>query len=219
MTDTLRPYAAVVFDFDGTLADSYGAIACSVNHVRSERGMPALSIDEVKRHVGRGPEYLLTHTAPGGRLADDLACYRAHHPSVMLAMTQLLPGAAPLLAGLQRLGKKIGLCSNKPRLFSQKLLQHLEVSAYFDVVLGPEDVPLPKPAPDMLLRAIQRLGLPSDQVLYVGDMTVDIQTARSAGVRVWAVATGSEERRALEDAKPDRLLADLQEMVAQIGRM
>jgi 2-phosphoglycolate phosphatase len=219
MTDTLGSYAAVLFDFDGTLADSYAAIACSVNHLRSERGMPALSIDEVKRHVGRGPEYLLTHTVPTGDLADDLASYRAHHPSVMLPMTRLLPGAALLLAALHRLGKKIGLCSNKPRLFSQQLLQHLEVAAYFDVVLGPEDVPLPKPAPDMLLRAIQRLGLPSEQVLYVGDMTVDIQTARSAGVRVWAVATGSEDRRALEDAKPDRLLADLQEMVAQIGRM
>ena len=219
MTDTLCPYAAVLFDLDGTLADSYAAIASSVNHVRAERGMPALSIDEVKRHVGRGPEYLLTHTAPDGRLADDLACYRAHHPSVMLSMTRLLPGAALLLAALHRLGKKIGLCSNKPRAFSQQLLQHLEVSAYFDVVLGPEDVPLPKPAPDMLLRAIQRLGLPSEQTLYVGDMTVDIQTARSAGVHVWAVATGSEDRRALEDAKPDRLLADLQEMVAQIGRM
>jgi 2-phosphoglycolate phosphatase len=219
MTDTLGSYAAVLFDFDGTLADSYAAIACSVNHVRSERGMPALSIDEVKRHVGRGPEYLLTHTAPNGRLADDLACYRAHHPRVMLPLTRLLPGARLLLAALHRRGKKIGLCSNKPRPFSQQLLQHLEVSAYFDVVLGPEDVPLPKPAPDMLLRAIQRLGLPSDHVLYVGDMTVDIQTARSAGVRVWAVATGSEERRALEDAKPDRLLADLQEMVAEIGRM
>jgi 2-phosphoglycolate phosphatase len=219
MSATLETFKGVVFDFDGTLADSYAAIACSVNHVRSERGMPALSIDEVKRHVGRGPEYLLTHTVPTGELADDLASYRAHHPSVMLPMTRLLPGAALLLAELHRLGKKIGLCSNKPRQFSQQLLQHLEVAKYFDVVLGPEDVPMPKPAPDMLLRAIQRLGLPSEQVLYVGDMTVDIQTARSAGVRVWAVATGSEDRRALEDAKPDRLLADLQEMVAQIGRM
>ena len=99
MNEMLQNYAAVVFDFDGTLADSYAAIASSVNHVRAQRGMPAWSIDEVKRHVGRGPDYLLTHTAPGGRLADDLACYRAHHPSVMLQMTQLLPGAAALLVG------------------------------------------------------------------------------------------------------------------------
>ena len=219
MTDTLGSYAAVVFDFDGTLADSYGAITASVNHVRAQHGLSALRVEQVKQHVGYGPDYLLQHTVPDCRLPEDLACYRAYHPSVMLALTQLLPGAAALLPGLRRLGKKIGLCSNKPRLFSQALLQHLGIAALFDVVLGPEDVPHPKPAPDMLLRAIERLGLPRAQVLYVGDMTVDIQTARSAGLRVWAVATGSDERRVLEDAKPDRLLVDLQEMVAELGRM
>jgi 2-phosphoglycolate phosphatase len=219
MTDSIHDYAAVVFDFDGTLADSFAAIACSVNHVRAQHAMPALSVEDVKRQVGRGADYLLTQTVPGGDLAEDLACYRAHHPTVMLPLTHFLPGASALLTALNQRGKKIGLCSNKPRLFSQKLLEHLDVAAYFDVVLGPEDVPLPKPAPDMLLRAVQRLGLPSEQVLYVGDMLVDIQTARSAGVRVWAVATGSEERCVLEDARPDRLLGDLQEMVAELERV
>ena len=71
----------------------------------------------------------------------------------------------------------------------------------------------------MLLRGIERLGVRRDQALYVGDMLVDIETARSAGVHVWAVATGSEERAVLEAAKPDRLLADLQEMVAEVERI
>ncbi len=219
MTDSLNRYAAVLFDFDGTLADSYAAIAASVNHVRSRRGMPDLSIDEVKRYVGRGADYLLTHTVPGGNLADDFACYRAHHPSVMLTMTHFLPGAAALLPALHRAGAKIGLCSNKPRLFSQELLEHLKAAVYFDVVLGPEDVAHPKPAPEMILRAIEVLGIPAAKVLYVGDMVVDIQTARAAGVHIWAVATGSENRRALEDARPDRLLTDLREMLAEIGRV
>jgi 2-phosphoglycolate phosphatase len=217
MTGALRHFAAVIFDFDGTLADSYAAIASSVNHVRAQHGLAALTVDEVKKHVGRGPEYLLEHTVPDCRLREDLLCYRAHHPSVMVGLTRLLPGAAELLAALAKAGKKIGLCSNKPRLFSQELLRHLGMAQYFDVVLGPEDVPSPKPAPDMLLRALQRLALPAAQVLYVGDMTVDIQTARAAGVSVWAVATGSEERLALEQARPDRLLANLQEMVAELA--
>jgi HAD superfamily hydrolase (TIGR01509 family) len=135
----------------------------------------------------------------------------------MIPLTRLLPGAASLLARLRRAGKKVGLCSNKPRLFSQQLLQHLGVAASFDVVLGPEDVPRPKPAPDMLQAAIERLELPRDKVLYVGDMTVDVQTARAAGVCVWAVATGSDDRRVLEEAKPDRLLDDLEELVAELG--
>ena len=216
MTQPSSQFRAVLFDLDGTLVDSYAAIAASVNHVRGVRGLPALTVDEVKRHVGRGAEYLLTHTVPGGELAKDMACYRVHHPTVMRTLTALLPGAAELLPGLKRGGKRVGLCSNKPRLFSQELLEYLGVASCFDVVLGPEDVRLPKPAPDMLVRAVELLQLPKASVLYVGDMLVDIQTARSAGVCVWAVATGSEDRQALVDAKPDRLLADLHEMLAEL---
>src|SRR5262245_26459495 len=148
MTDTLRHYRAVAFDFDGTLADSYEAIAASVNHVRAHHGLPPLAANEVKRHVGRGPEYLLTHTTPGGDLQVDLARYRAHHPSVLTKLTHLLPGAAELIPALHRAGKKMGLCSNKPRSFSVTLLEHFALAQYFAAVLGPGDVPLPKPAPD-----------------------------------------------------------------------
>ena len=207
------PFAAVLFDFDGTLADSYPAIAASVNHVRASRGLPPLSVPGVTRHVGRGPEYLLTHTVPGGDLAADIACYRAHHPAVMLAGTRLLPGAAEVIAALHRAGKRLGLCSNKPRFFSQQLLEHLGIAGYFTVVLGPEDVPRPKPAPDMLHAAVKKLDLAAAQVLYIGDMTVDIATARAAGLTVWAVPTGSEERAALVAARPDRLLEQLMDML------
>ncbi len=219
MTRALHEYAAVLFEFDGTLADSYAAIAASVNHVRAQRGLPPLSVAEVSRHVGKAADYLLTHTVPGGNLAEDLACYKAHHPSVMASLTVLLPGAADLLAALKRAHKKVGLCSNKPRVFSEGLLAHLGVAPHFDLVLGPEDVPRPKPAPDMLLCALERLGLQRDAVLYVGDMSVDIQTARGAGVRVWIVPTGSEGRESLLASKPDRLLVDLQEMSAELGRI
>ncbi|MBI2806180.1 MAG: HAD family hydrolase [Planctomycetes bacterium] len=217
MSETIHHYAAVAFDFDGTLADSYSAIASSVNHVRAQRGLGKLSVAEVKQHVGRGAEYLLTHTIPNGNLAEDLACYRVHHPTVMRTMTELLPGAATLVLALHQRGVKVGLCSNKPRLFSQELLEYLKLAAAFDVVLGPEEVPHPKPAPDMLLRAVEHFAVAKERTLYVGDMLVDIQTARAAGVRVWAVATGSEDRAALVAARPDRLLDGLLEIVAELG--
>src|SRR5262245_27076384 len=134
-------FAAVLFDFDGTLVDSYAAIAASVNHVRGRRGLPALTVDEVKRDVGRGPEYLLRHTAPGGDLDKDLVAYRAHHPTVMAGLTRLLPGAAETIERLAAAGLPLGLCSNKPRVFSQELLEHLGIAGRFHVVLGPEDVP------------------------------------------------------------------------------
>ena len=206
-----RPRAAF-FDFDGTLADSYPAIAASVNHVRSLHGLPPLPIDEVKRWVGRAAGYLLTHTVPGGDLAADLAAYRAHHPSVLHSGTRLLPGAAELLRLLHGRGVRLGVCSNKPVDFTRDLVAHLGLAPLLDVVLGPEDVARPKPAPDMLLEGLRRLSVGAAEALYVGDMSVDVQTARGAGVAVWVVATGSEERDALERARPDRLFGNLEEM-------
>ncbi len=206
------PFTAVCFDFDGTLADSYAAIAASVNHVRASHGLPAMSVAEVKKHVGRGPEYLLTHTVPGTDLQKDLACYRAHHPSVMRSLTELLPGARDAVVHLHGAGKQLAVCSNKPRVFTQELLSHLGIAAYIQAVLGPEDVPRLKPAPDMLLGAMTRLGATPAQTLYVGDMVVDIETARAAQVAVWVVPTGSDSIANLQDAKPDRMLASLRDL-------
>jgi phosphoglycolate phosphatase len=208
---------AVLFDFDGTLGDSYPAITASVNHVRAAHGLPPLDESEVRRHVGRGPEYLLEHTVPGGELATDWPLYRAHHPSVLESGTRLMPGAAEAVAALKARGLTLGVCSNKPRPFTRRLLDYLGLAGEIDLVLGPEDVARPKPAPDMLVTALTRLGLQPEQVLYVGDMTVDIQTARAAGVRVWVVPTGSDERSRLEAAHPDRLLRDLNEL-AELAR-
>jgi 2-phosphoglycolate phosphatase len=213
----VQPYAAVLFDFDGTLIDSYPAITASVNHVRAAHGLPPLRILDVKQHVGRGVDYLLSHTMPDFRTDVDVPHYRAHHPTVMLSETSFLPGAAEVLSALHAAGKRLGLCSNKPRLFSKQLLQHLGIADLFDVVLGPEDVARPKPAPDMLVTALERLGLSAERVLYVGDMTVDIETARAAGVAVWVVPTGSDSRAALESAGPDRIVESLHELIPGIG--
>jgi phosphoglycolate phosphatase len=204
---------AVLFDFDGTLADSYPAIAASVNYVRAAHGLSPLEEDEVRRHVGRGPAYLLEHTVPGGDPPADVARYRAHHPTVMRTLTHLLPGVADALAALQKAGLRLAVCSNKPVAFTRDLLATFGIAGRFQAVLGPEDVPRPKPAPDMLLAGLRRLDVVAADALYVGDMTVDIQTARAAGVRVWVVPTGSDDRAALEAAHPDRLLDGFADLV------
>jgi len=217
MSADLGALKAVLFDFDGTLGDSYAAITASVNHVRAAHGLPPLDEAEVRRHVGRGPAYLLEHTVPGADLNVDWPRYRAHHPSVLESGTRLLPGAAEAVAALAARGLTVGVCSNKPLAFTRRLLDYLGLAGQVGLVLGPEDVARPKPAPDMLLAALERLGLQPEQVLYVGDMTVDIETARSAGVAVWVVPTGSDTREALAAARPDRLLNSLAELGAQLG--
>lgn len=209
---------AVLFDFDGTLADSYAAIAASVNHVRGLKGYEPLPQEEVKRFVGRGPAHLLEHVIPDVDHAKDLAAYRAHHPGVMKPLTQLLPGAAHAIALLHERRILLGVCSNKPRIFTEELLDYLRILQPMDVVIGPEDVAHPKPAPDMVLAALRRLHVLPGEALYVGDMTVDVETARAAGVPVWIVCTGSDPRHAIESARPDRILNSLEDVPTLLSR-
>jgi 2-phosphoglycolate phosphatase len=204
---------AVLFDFDGTLADSYPAITASVNHVRAAHGLPPLAEAQVRPHVGRGPVHLLKCTVPGGEVDADLARYRAHHPSVMLAGTRLFPGVAETLHALCHAGVLLAVCSNKPVAFTRALLEHFGLKPVFTAILGPEDVARPKPAPDLLIAGLARLGVGAAEALYVGDMDVDVATARSAGVRVWVVPTGSDDRATLQAAQPDRLLEHFRDLL------
>jgi 2-phosphoglycolate phosphatase len=204
---------AIVFDFDGTLVDSYAAIAASVNHVRANHNLPPLSELEVRCHVGRGPTQLLERLVPGAQIVTDLAAYKAHHPSVLHSGTHLLPGVAETLVALLRDGYQLAVCSNKLRAFTIDLLEYLKLADLFCVVIGPEDAPRLKPAPDMLLAALTQLRVRESEALYVGDMVVDIETARAAGVTIWSIATGSDTPQALCEAKPDRLLTDFQQLI------
>jgi HAD superfamily hydrolase (TIGR01509 family) len=197
--------------------DSYPAITASVNHVRARHGLAPLSETEVRRHVGRGPANLLQHTVPGSNIEADLAVYQAHHPSVLKSGSRLLPHVAEELSGLRQRGLRLAVCSNKLRVFTLELLDILDIGRYFQAVIGPEDASRLKPAPDMLLAALARLAVSAAEALYIGDMAVDIETARAASVTVWVVSTGSDTPATLRAAKPDRVLEDLGNLSAFLG--
>lgn len=203
---------AVICDFDGTLADSYAGITASVNYVRAFHHLPPLTEAGVRPHVGRGPTHLLVHTVPEGDAEANVALYRKHHPSVMFTGTRLFPGVAATLQRLHDAGLKLAICSNKPVIFTRQLVEHFGLAAYLNTVVGPEDAPRPKPAPDMLVEAMRRLAVAPSETVYFGDMTVDIETARAAAVTVWVVPSGSDSVDRLLAAKPDRLLHELADL-------
>src|SRR5205085_9068595 len=157
---------AVMFDSDGTLVDSYQAITASVNHVRAGHGLPPLSESEVRKHVGRGPVQLLQHTVPGTNIEADLEEYKKHHPSVLKSGTHLLPGVAETLPVLRKHGLHLAVCSNKLRAFTLELLDFFGLKDLFQAVIGPEDAPRLKPAPDMLLAALAQLGVARAEASY-----------------------------------------------------
>jgi phosphoglycolate phosphatase len=200
---------AILFDFDGTLADSFLAITESVNHVRSLHGLEPLTVEQVRPFVGWGPGTLLNETVPAGDPAANATAYREHHPSVLASGTRLLPGAHDLLSALHAAHCRTAVTSNKPRVFTAELLRLLGIDGLVTLVVGPEDVPRPKPAPDMLVAALERLEVRPADALYIGDMTIDITTAKEAGVPIWVVGTGVQGRATLEAAGPDGYFPDL----------
>jgi 2-phosphoglycolate phosphatase len=210
-------FRAVLFDFDGTLADSYAAITASVNHVLQHHGRPPLAEDQVRTLVGHGLQQLMDTILPG--IDPDVATrlYREHHPTVMKSHTKLLPGVAAGLAALKAAGVKLGVCSNKPAYFTRSLLEMLGINEYFEAVFGPDDVGgVAKPDPTMVLKALEKLGVPKEQALYVGDMSVDIETGRRAGIETWVMPTGSHDEATLRAAGYGRLFPGMDNVIAEI---
>jgi N-acetyl-D-muramate 6-phosphate phosphatase len=201
---------AAFFDFDGTLADSFAAITSSTNHVREHYGLPPLPEAEVRKYVGYGLANLLADLAPGAPVADAVARYREHHRSVMLTETRLLPGVAETIPELARRGVCLGVCSNKRVEFTRELVSALGLGEHFACVLGPEDVgQRAKPDPAMLLEGLKRLKVSVGEAVYVGDMIVDVQTAKAVGIPVWLVPGGTHG----DGDAPDRVLGSFTELL------
>lgn len=204
-----REFGAVVFDLDGTLLDSYSAIQDSLNVVLRAMGMPAVSFEETRRRVGRGLDVLMAESVGAERMDEGVRLFREHYEKAGPESTRLLPGADEVTRALVARGTKLAVASNKPARFSRQLLDHLGIAGRFGAVFGPDDGFPPKPAPHMVFMALALLGVKAADALFVGDMPIDILTARAAGVTVAVVPTGSSTREDLLDAGPDVVLDGL----------
>lgn len=201
---------AALFDFDGTLADSFAAITASTNHVRTSYGLVPLTEAEVRGYVGYGLDKLMADLAPVAPVGEAVARYREHHAGVMFSGTRLMPGVGETIRALAARGLRLAVCSNKRVEFTRELVAALGLADYFAQVLGPDDVHgCAKPDPAMLLEGLRRLEVSSREAIYVGDMVVDVRTARAAGVPVWFVPTGTTE----PGAEPDRVLTSFAELL------
>lgn len=208
------PVRAVLFDFDGTLADSFSAITSSTNHVREKYGLPPLTEAQVRESVGWGLAHLMATLIPHVSTEETVATYREHHPQVMLSGTRLCPGVAETLPELQRRGYRLAVCSNKAVSFTRDLVEHLGLTPLFSAVLGPDDVAgRAKPDPAMLLEGLTRLSVSAHEAIYVGDMVIDVRTAHAAGVPVWLVPGGASGWDEALAAHPTRILSGFSEML------
>lgn len=207
-------YCGVAFDLDGTLVDAFGVIAQALNATLREYDLPQRSVDEIKRRVGRGMRALLADFFPADVLEDAMESCRRRYYATPPSQTRLLPAAAETLKLLFEAGVKLAVASNKPERLSQEVMAYYGLSPMLSAVLGDDGKRRLKPDGAMLTEAMARMGCTPGDSLYVGDMWVDVATARSAGCHVAVVPTGSCTEDELRAAEPDYLIRSLRELPA-----
>lgn len=219
-------YSAVVFDLDGTIADTAVDIHAALVAALATEGLPPVSLADARLMIGGGPRLLVERALHrlGQVTAHDLvarltAAFHAGYKKQANRNTRLFPDVAPTLRHLHKTGVSIGLCSNKPDDLCRMLVQNLDIEPYFDEILGSGDALPPKPHPAMLTTVAERLGAGPAETLYVGDSETDVTTARAAGVTVMLVNHGYTLRNAAQ-LGADGVLETLADLVrpSQLAR-
>jgi 2-phosphoglycolate phosphatase len=189
----------LVLDLDGTLVDSYSAIASAVNHARAAFDLAPLPPDDVRARVGHGLESLMRDVVGEGNVEQGVRLFRERYASVFAAETLPLPGAVEVLEELRTRGYRLSVASNKPSYFGEPILERLGMLPYLDSVQGPDRVGSAKPDPAMVQACLRSMGIAADRAAYVGDMVLDVETAAKARIPVVLVPGGSSPRADLRD--------------------
>jgi 2-phosphoglycolate phosphatase len=185
---------AVLFDLDGTLADTAGDLAGALNRLRAEHRMGPVAPELTRPHTSSGARGLLK---VGFDLDPEDARYVAMrerfldlYAEAVCVHTQLYEGMAELLLELERRSVAWGIVTNKPRRFTDPLVRELRLHARAACVVSGDTASRPKPAPDPLLHAAGVMRIAPAACLYVGDDLRDVQGARAAGMPVIAAGWG-----------------------------
>ncbi|HEV7919834.1 MAG TPA: HAD-IA family hydrolase [Thermoanaerobaculia bacterium] len=220
MTQPLR-YRAVLFDLDGTLVDSYAALAEAVNYARRQHGLHELSAARIRDFVGDGLEKLLQRAFERENLPRSVQdAFESRYDEICCGESKVLADVEATLGELAARGVVMAVCTNKPTSFSRKILQFLQLAPYFKAVVGPDLAGARKPDARHVLHTLEATDCAPSDALFVGDMPIDVRAARNSGIDVAVVATGSSSAEQLHASRPDHYLerfADLVKLVVTVS--
>lgn len=212
----------VIFDLDGTLLNTVADLAAATNHALAVLGFPIHPVDAYHQFVGRGILNLFRNVLPEDSKSEEnvtrmrdlfLPYYNAHNTDA----TCPYPGIASLLNELQRRGIALAVASNKYQAATEKLVKHFFPALTFAVVLGQrEGFPL-KPDPAIVGLITEQTDTEPDDVLYVGDSGVDMQTAQNAGVESVGVTWGFRPTAELTEAGARHLANTAEDILHFVG--
>jgi phosphoglycolate phosphatase len=192
------PLKYAIFDFDMTLIDSIKPLMTSSNLLAKEFGLRPVSYEEVYQAEVSVPNCTFEKLWENLWGRYDQAWYEAyadHLTEAEYEAMELFPGALETLETLQKKGIGLGIASNRDT--PGKIMKILGIDKYFKAIVGVFDVENVKPAPDMILKAMERLGSKPEETLYVCDATGDLIASKAAGVRAFAMSTGGHTKEQL----------------------
>lgn len=216
----------VIFDLDGTLADTAGDLIVAANAALGTLGHPpqlAMGADDATAF--RGGRAMLRLAAERLALADPEAMVEAGYPILLRAYgeaidthTRLYPGAMAAVSRLKASGIAVGICTNKPAALAETLLSRLGIRGAFASMIGADTLPVRKPHPAPFREAVLRAGGAADRSILIGDTVTDRETARAAG-RPCALVTFGPSGRAVADLRPEALLDHYDGLDAIVDRL
>ena len=211
----MHPIRSVLFDLDGTLADTAGEIALALERAFAEFGLVALPEAAVRDMIGRGVAALvdraLERIGSGVDAVAVVARFEHHYEQTVGTSAELYPSVREGLARLLERELPLAVVTNKPRYFTDRLLDRLEIRPAFASIVAGDDGWPKKPAGDMVATACTQLASRADETLMLGDSANDVLAARAAGCRVWCVPYGYNEGRPVESLDCDRIVGSVDE--------
>lgn len=202
-------YKAVIFDLDGTLLNTLDDLADSCNYVLAAKGYPTYPVIQYRKFVGNGAAILMTRIHPAGtpqeELDDSLEKFTEYYSAHKDIKTAPYPGISELLNKLKAAGIHLCVLSNKPHEISCDIVRQYFGDDTFEIIMGKSpDYPV-KPDPTSCNIILSQLNLEKNEVLYVGDSNVDMQTAKNAGLTKCGVCWGFRDEDELTAEGADYL--------------
>jgi len=206
---------AVLFDLDGTLADTTSMIIECYREVFKHylgRAYSKAEIMAILSVAGRPERVIIRERAPEEKVDEAVDSFRRLYAKRLKAEARLYSGVMGLLSRLSSSDRQVALVTGKSRWSTEFTLEEFGVKRYFRAVITGEDVEEPKPSPEGVLRAVQALGSDSSKTVYVGDSPIDIEAGRAAGVLTGAALWGATAREKLLGMKPDFTFETVQDL-------
>lgn len=216
-----HPFDAVLFDLDGTLVETAPEIADAVNDTLTALGHASVAQQQVDDWIGHGTRELLVKalaqalgiTQAAVRASESFAAIEAefgqHYQARCGTRSHLYPRVRESLETLRAAGVKLALVTNKEGRYTQTVLDVHGLTPLFDRVISGDTLPVKKPDPAAVDDCVQRFGVARERTLFVGDSSIDVATARNAGIAVWALPYGYNMGQPIEACGPDRVIPDL----------